>query len=108
MNHGNSTTASRIWGVLGTIVFHAIVLGMLVLMVLDYNVRRREMLSELELNRVEEQEDSVDMLLPGEYVMVGDDFIRMSPRRRRPPLPQPPMMPQLHLTVCSPLPQPRI
>ena len=74
MNHGNSTTASRIWGVLGTIVFHAIVLGMLVLMVLDYNVRRRDMLSELALNRVEEQEDSVDMLLPGEYVMVGDDL----------------------------------
>lgn len=87
MDYGNSTPASRAWGIAGTVLFHAIVLGLMLLMVMDYNVRRHEMLDELALNQVEEQEDSVDVLMPGEYVMVGDDFYQdvTTPEETAPP-----------------------
>lgn len=87
MNYGNSTPASRTWGIVGTLLFHAMVLGLMMLMVLDYNTRRREMLAELTLEQTEEQEDSVDVLMPGEYVMVGDDFYQdvTAPEETAPP-----------------------
>lgn len=87
MNYGNSTPASRTWGIVGTLLFHGILLGLMMLMVMDYNVRRHEMLSELEMNRMEEEEDSVDLLMPGEYVMVGDDFYQdvTAPEETAPP-----------------------
>lgn len=71
---GLSTPRSRTWGIIGTVLFHAVLLGLMALMVLDYNNRREKMLHELQQELPEEQEDDETILKPGEYVEVGDDF----------------------------------
>ncbi|MCM1337825.1 MAG: hypothetical protein NC187_07920 [Candidatus Amulumruptor caecigallinarius] len=85
---GLSTTRSRLWGIVGTVLFHAVLLGLLALMVLDYNTRREEMLNELLAEaELEEDEDDETLLKPGEYVEVGDDFYEpaSAPEETAPP-----------------------
>lgn len=83
-----STPRSRIWGIVGTVLFHAVLLGLLFLMVLDYNSRRDSMLEELRAEAMlEEEEDDETLLKPGEYVEVGDDFYEQAsaPEETAPP-----------------------
>lgn len=76
---GLSTVSSRTWALIGTLLFHGLVLGLLFLLVLDYNKRRDEMMESLTVvQQIEEEEEDETVLKPGEFVEVGDDFFEQA------------------------------
>lgn len=74
MNNSQSTPAVRAWAIAGTVLFHGAVLALLLLLVLSVNRSRDAMLEEMAAQALDQKEDDEEVLLPGEYVTVGDDF----------------------------------
>ncbi len=65
-NDSNDNRKSRLWGLLATVIFHAVLLVVLLSLYLTYRPVDQ---AEREWPPV----DSAELLLSGEYVMIGDD-----------------------------------